>query len=393
MRHKGVRVGDNTASHCQKDKLQAMNTYHRPVRATFIVEQHIGHYTYYRNLRRFVDQDPSIAATWVEVTYHQPRGFWERLPALPPSLRGTLRGRSQARCGLKQTQADVYFFNTQVPAALAGRIVRRHPYIIATDLTPLQYDRLAPLYHHKSDAPGLLRAYKQHVNRALFCSADRLLPWSTWARSSLIEDYGVAPAKIEVVPPGVDLSTWTPGAKESPGLLRILFVGGDFERKGGDVLLRAFRMLPPGTAELSLVTRTQIPGTEDIHVYNDMQPNSPELIKLYHNSDVFVLPTEAEAFGIAAVEASACGLPVIATGIGGLPDIVLDGETGFLTIPGDVTGLAERLRLLAGDRDRCQRMGKAARAHAEQAFDARRNANRVVHHLTEVADSPHGKQG
>jgi glycosyltransferase involved in cell wall biosynthesis len=348
------------------------------------MEQHLGHATYCQNLRQFIDRSDSLEARWIPVTYAAQGGLWEQIPGLPASLRGAVRGRAQVRQGLAQTSSDVVFFNTQVPAALAGRMLQRQPYVVATDLTPLQYDQLSRLYGHTPDRDGPLTRYKRHVNTVMLRGAARLLPWSSWARDSLINDYGVDPARIEVLPPGVDLQTWTPRRTRRAGPFRILFVGGDFQRKGGDLLLRAFRALPRGSAELAVVTRSLIAQEDGVTIHNNMQPNSPELIALFQSCDAFVLPTEAEAFGIAAVEASAAGLPVIATAIGGLRDVVIDGETGFLLQPGDMQGVSERLRLLAQDVDRCWRMGQAARRYTESRFDARQIAQRVVTTLLDV---------
>lgn len=353
-------------------------------RATFVMEQHLGHLTYCRNLQRFVDASTHIRATWVPVTYSDPGSLWERLTPLPRHIRGTLCGRGQVREGLARTTSDVAFFNTQVPAMLGGRLTRQQPYVIATDLTPIQYDQMSRQYGHRPDRSGPLKAYKHRVNVAVLRGAARLLPWSTWARDSLIKDYGVAPDRIEVVPPGVDLTQWVPGQPRSEGPLRILFVGGDLYRKGGEVLLQAFRALPRGTAELVLVTRTTVPQEAGIVSYHNLQPNSPELIHLFQTSDVFVLPTEGEAFGIAVAEASAAGLPAIVTPVGGLTDIVVDGETGFLMQPGDVHTLTERLRCLADNLELRRRLGRGARQRAETYFDAQCNAGRVVANLLEA---------
>ncbi len=355
------------------------------VRVTFVMEQHIGHYTYYTNLRRFIDPAPEVEATWVPVTYTQAGGLWERLTVLPSGVRGSMRGRAQVRNGISRDPGDVLFFNTQVPAALAGGMLRRRPYLVSTDLTPLQYDELAAGYGHKADRPGPLSSYKRMVNTRVFRGAARLVPWSNWVRESLIKDYGVEPSKIDVLPPGVDLSQWHPSAHDDEGPLRILFVGGDLHRKGGELLLRAFRELPRGSAELYLVTRTRITPEEGVVTYHDLQPNAPELVALYQRCHVFVLPTGAEAFGIAAVEASASSLPVIATRVGGLPDIVADGETGLLIRPGDTQGLVSALHRLSEDVSLRQRMGAAARERVERLFDARRNAERLIGYLREAA--------
>lgn len=354
-------------------------------RATLVMEQHLGHQTYYQNLRRFVEDEGAVVASWVPVTYSQPDGFWERLPLVPRTIRGTLCGRDQVRRGLEHSACDVLFFNTQVPAVLGGNLTRRRPYVIATDITPIQYDRLSEEYGHRPDRIAPLRSYKHLVNRRFFQQAARLLPWSQWTRQSLIDDYGADPQRIEVIPPGVDLRLWTPGATREKGPMRILFVGGDLYRKGGDTLLRAFSTLTPGTAELHLVTRTRLPPEQGVRFYHDMQPNHADLVALYQSSDLFVLPTRAEAFGIAAAEAAAAGLPAVVTAVGGLTDIVANGENGFLIQPDDVQTLSERLRMLAEDPNRRARMGRAGRARAELLFDARRNAARVAVCLSETA--------
>ena len=88
--------------------------------------------------------------------------------------------------------------------------------------------------------------------------------------------------------------------------------------------------------------------------------------------DVFILPSASETFGLAALEAMACGLPVIASNIGGLPELVEDGETGFLCPLNDIDAFAERAKLLMMDDGLLKKMGKAARARAVKEFDVTR---------------------
>jgi len=354
------------------------------VRAAFVMEQHIGHRAYYENLRRFIDQSSQIEVSWVQVTYEY-AGILARLSILPDNLRGTMSGRNEVQKGLQKLSYDVALFNTQVPAVIGGSIVRRKPYILSTDITPIQYDRMGEHYNHQADNGGLLSRYKHWANVNLFRNAVKILPWSTWTRASLIEDYGVEEERIAVIPPGVDLETWKPGTAVHNGPLQILFVGGDLYRKGGDVLLEAFRSLPEGSANLNLVTRTQLPPEAGVTIYNNMQPNSPQLVALYQAADVFVLPTKAEAFGIAVVEACAAGLPVIATAVGGVTDIVAQGENGFLMVPDDAEALTNHLRQLAEYPRLRQQMGFASRLRAECHFDARQNAADVVRIVVESA--------
>ena len=353
------------------------------MKTTFFMEQHIGHRAYYENLRRGVERISGLDPLWVEVTYTNDDGRQAELPFLPASLRGSLTGRSQVLAGLKYP-ADVLFFNTQVPAVLAGRAVKQ-PYVLATDITPIQYDEMAEGYGHQREKIPFVAGWKHRANVRLLRGADRLLPWSSWTGKSLVEDYGVDPSLVEVIPPGVDLDFWQPDpAQRDSNMVRILFVGGDFERKGGHILLEAFRALPPGKAELVLVTSSNVLPAPGIEVHRNMKPNTRELLALYQSCDIFALPTRAEAFGIAAVEASAVGLPVIASGIGGLTDIVADHTSGFLIDVDDVTALVERLCQLLIDQSQRDRLGRAARQRAESNFNSQRNAARIVEILTET---------
>jgi glycosyltransferase involved in cell wall biosynthesis len=359
------------------------------IRVNFVMEQHVGLLTYYRNLRAYVETDSRIIPHWIDVTYRlaAPNSGWRQLPFLSDHVKGSIIGMQQTRRGIKQKAADATFFFTQVAALMAGSLRNRSPYVLCTDVTPIQYDQLAAHYNHQPDKPGLLSAYKHRQNVKVFQGASRILTWSNWARRSFIEDYGVRENVLQVIPIGVDLDLWCPAwpnKREKP--VRILFVGGEFKRKGGDLLLQAFRQLAPETAELVLVTRSPVAAVEGVTVYHNLQPNSPELVALFKSCDIFVLPTQADTFGIVAVEAAATGLPVLMTDVGGVRDVVIDGETGFL-LPagGDVQALIERLRYLVEHAGVRRRMGQAARAHVEAHFDAQKNGKKVADILLEVA--------
>lgn len=107
--------------------------------------------------------------------------------------------------------------------------------------------------------------------------------------------------------------------------------------------------------------------TEFVH-FAGVRNDIPALLAA---SDLFCLPSRTEGLGIAAIEAMASGLPVVASRVGGLPEVVEDGVTGLLVPPDDTAALAEALVRILEDRHRAAQMGDAGRTRAKQHFDSR----------------------
>ncbi len=364
-----------------------------PRRVVFALEQVLGHISLAQSIKRFAPQCEEIAPTFVDIMFYKQGGLIERSP-LPDHLKGALRARLELRAALRNGMPDAFFFNTQKPAVLCQDYVRRVPAVISLDVTPAQYDRLARLYDHRADRAGPVRAAKHAANRRLFHAAAHLLPWSHWVEESLIRDYGVPAERISVIPPGADVERWQPGVRREDGRVRILFVGGNFKRKGGDLLLDWFRNSPDAEAcALHLVTRDPVPPAARVHVHRGVQNNSDELIALARSADIFVLPTLADCFSIASVEAMAAGLPVVTTNVGGISDIVERGRNGFLIEPGDRLALAQALHVLVHDAGLRRRMGNAGRARAEAHFSARLNTARIVREIQTAIDTASSREG
>jgi D-inositol-3-phosphate glycosyltransferase len=110
--------------------------------------------------------------------------------------------------------------------------------------------------------------------------------------------------------------------------------------------------------------------------------------EFWNSVSVAVVPSHRESFGLVALEALACGVPVVATAVGGLPEIVVDGETGILVPPRDPESLAKALLALLTDEQRRQRLADGARRRAER-FSLNRRSRNLLQLLAERAERAH----
>lgn len=353
------------------------------MRFGFVMEQTLGHVTHHKNLARWVTEDASLCPTWMPIAPEK-ADRWERVPVLRNnwSLKASLRARDALQDALRREPLDALFLHTQTVALFAVPFMRRVPSVVSLDATPLNYDTVGAEYGHSAGNTGWLERRKYQWNRATFHAAAGLVTWCQWAKDSLINDYGVPAENITVIPPGVDMELWSlerTAREETPGRkLRLLFVGGDFARKGGKIVVEAFRAGLQGVCELDIVTREagveeQVSGLPGVRVHRGLTANSKPLRDLYAAADLFLFPTLGDCLPIAVMEAMAAGLPVVATSVGALREEVEDGVNGLIVPPRDVGAIVEAIRSLTEDATRRRTMAAASRAMAETRFDARKN--------------------
>jgi glycosyltransferase involved in cell wall biosynthesis len=354
----------------------------------FVLEQALGHITHAKNLQTNVPKHPDVRAHWGLVNF-QVDGIAGHVPIYKSNwtVRAGLRARQRLAEITSKAKLDAVFFHTQVPAILARSWLERIPAIVSLDATPLQYDEFGGVYHH-GKGPVWLESLKWRLNRDCYKVARRIVAWAEWTKRGLVDAYEVPADKVVVIPPGVNVSDWRRPAPrelvEAP--VKILFVGGNFERKGGLNLIEAFRALRDLGVELHLVTKDHVPPEPGLFVYNDMEPNSEALKQLYHRCDVFALPTFGDTIPMVLSEAGAAGMAIVSTNIAGIPEIVRPGDTGLLVPPGDTAALTDALKLLVTNAEQRLTFGSRAAAHVARHFDAETNVGRLLDLLKAEAD-------
>ena len=234
--------------------------------------------------------------------------------------------------------------------------------------------------------PGELEHPERHDSEVkIVRTADQVVVWTDSERRTLADLYGARPECISVIPPGVDGDRFAPtcqaDARAELGLNgeKVLLYVGRLERlKGIDTLFEAvaqlehadgLRLYVAGGSRGTPAMRRLLCLARDLgirHKVKFLGSIPQDRLKVYYNAaDVCVLPSYYESFGFAALEAAACGKPVVASRVGGLTTVVNDGETGFLVnwrCPGP---FVERLDLLLNNDQLREEMGVAARCHAQ----------------------------
>jgi glycosyltransferase involved in cell wall biosynthesis len=356
-------------------------------RFVFVIEQGLGHVVHGMNLEKVLEDQPDIDATVLRVRPGETPGV-DPLPFLTNwSIQTSWATRCSLRARLRMGPADAVFIHTQVAALFAKSIMRDVPTIVSLDATPVNFDTMGEVYGHARQAAPVEWA-KLRVNRRALSGARAIVTWSQWAKASVVDDYQVPADRVHAVYPGVDMAQFQPCVRpQHPGPARILFVGGDFVRKGGADLVTAVAALQ-GEAELDIVTSTpdiDIPRGAPIRIHRNVTPNSGKLAELHAQADIFALPSRGDCNSLAIAEAMATGLPIVATTVGAIPELVRNGHNGILVPPASPDELAHALRLLTADASLRQRMGLASRSIAELEHDTASNWRRIFELMNTIA--------
>jgi starch synthase len=263
---------------------------------------------------------------------------------------------------------------------------------------------LEPLRAWKAEQLGSGYAMSSWMERTAILDADAVIAVSNGTKEDILRAYpAIAPERVHVIYNGIDLDEYqrksSTGALEKYGVDQsapyILFVGRITRQKGVTHLVDAIRYLPanmqvvlcagaPDTPEIAAEMRQKV---EEARAHNprivwiEKMVTKQEAIELYSHARIFCCPSVYEPFGIINLEAMACGAPVVASATGGILEVVVNGETGYLvpfeqdpvtafpTKPDQFArDLADRLSELLADPEKCRRFGQAGRRRVEEKF-------------------------
>jgi glycosyltransferase involved in cell wall biosynthesis len=237
-------------------------------------------------------------------------------------------------------------------------------------------------HHHHLDPHWL----NPLIERRVMQRSERIVVGSEFARGQAAQTLGVPLEKFSVIPYGVD-RRYQPGPKPEALIRRwglegktvALFLGGLHPRKNLFFLLDVWRevtrerdgarLVVVGSGPLLAALRRYARrlGQEQRVIFTGYVPE-PEKADYYHLADLLIFPSTMEGFGLTVAEAMSCGLPVVVSNRGSLPELVADGEEGFLVDPFDRQHFAGRTALLLSNPTLRQKFGEASRARADRKF-------------------------
>ncbi len=335
--------------------------------------------------------DPLVAGSYRE---------WDALAGDAPELAALRTVSADLLIAAGAAGVDLVHSHTWY-ANLAGhlaKLIHDVPHVVTTH-------SLEPLRPWKREQLGGGYALSSFCERTGVEHADAIIAVSEGMKDDVLAAYpAVDPAKVRVIHNGIDPDDWSPDHGTDallehgvdPERPSVVFVGRITRQKGVVHLLDAAAHLPagvqlvlcagaPDTKEIAAEFRTRVDELADADVdviwIDEMLPRT-KVIQLLTHAEVFVCPSIYEPFGIVNLEAMACGTAVVASAVGGIPEVVVEGETGHLVpmTPGDdaigspadpaafARDLASAVNALLDAPDTAAEMGRAGRARVESTF-------------------------
>jgi len=336
-----------------------------------------------------------------------------RFDVMVAALRGGRIADDLTRIGVKVTvlgmrrKWDLWRLPALVRLLARERIDLLHTHLFHADLAGRPAARMAAvphLVHTVHTAEGRFRPWRFAFARAAAGCCDRIVCVSRAVRDFHARRSGLPRGGYTVIPNGVDAGAFARDEAARDRLrgqwgiagdeVLFAFVGKLRHEKGLDVLLAAMDLLAARGGGIRLVVAGDGPGQAAAQRFLDdrdagratkMLGFTRDVAGVLSAADAMVVPSRWEGFGLSAVEAMACGLPVIASGVGGLRELVADGRTGLLVPPEDPQSLADAIERLAGDQALRTRLGAAGREVATRQYTIAANIEAHENLYTDIA--------
>jgi glycosyltransferase involved in cell wall biosynthesis len=361
----------------------------------FMLNISLGNQTRYLNLRKYAQSDDEIEFVWAPVDHYTPPDHPSRLRFLPNPLFMRARVMQQAWPVMRRLgELDavmIHLFEADILCAVRSYWQPQPLRFSSTDEAPITDRASYPLYPNDLKKPVWRQKLRLALDMWRVRHTDYFIPFSQWVAGILTRDCGAPPERVFPLHVGLDLDIWQPIARPaaSPDAKpKILFVGGDFERKGGKLLLEVFTQRLRDRAELHLVSRqapTELPP--GVYAHRDFRPNDKRLTELYAACDLLVVPTTADTGPLwVFMEAMAMGCPIIGTDTGSNKELVRHGETGFIVRIGDAQGLGDAIETMLRDPVARRAMGARGRRLIETEYSAAINVPRILKVMKDAVD-------
>ncbi len=335
---------------------------------------------------------------WSEITNGTEEKFKTALEALSLNLT-----QVKALSGMDVVHTHTWYVSM---AGFLAKKLYRIPFVMTTH-------SLEPMRAWKAEQLGSGYALSSWMERTAILDADAVIAVSNGTKEDVLRSYPIPPERLHVIYNGIDLNEYRKTSGTSaliahgvdPSVPYVLFVGRITRQKGVTHLVDAIQYMPPGT---QVVLCAGAPDTPEIaaemryKVEQARQKNPrvlwiekmlsrPEAVQLYSHARVFCCPSVYEPFGIINLEAMACEAPVVASATGGIKEVVVDGETGYLVpfvqepdsgFPIDperfARDLGQKVSELLNDPEKCRRFGQAGRKRVEEKFSWPSIANQTI---------------
>lgn len=257
-------------------------------------------------------------------------------------------------------------------------------YIIFSDYTTRLAERHFPEWaplSSKSQSDELLE-----LQKALYQRAAMVFTTSNNTRKSMISDYGVKEERSMAVGYGLPFGVFPSAEKKTYDGKTILFIGNNFKRKGGFTLLEAFKNVRKKIKDARLIiigpnqVLAEVEGVEWKGYMKDRDIIRDFLVK----SSIFAMPSFCEPFGLVFLEAMAYKLPCIGSRVDAMPEVIEDGNTGFLVNAGNVDDLGRKITLLLEDKKLMESMGENGAKRVKERFTWDKVAEKIHNYITEA---------